>query len=83
MVNVFFRGFLDFANGFLGGRIDGLKGLAILALDELIVDEAVSTWVSLWPRPFGGEGGGETCRWIRVRGKCIDSVQVAATVVCF
>lgn len=57
MVDIFFRGFLDFANGFLGGRIDGLKGLAILALDELIVDEAASTWVSLWSRPFGGVGG--------------------------
>lgn len=44
---------MDFANGFLGGRIDGLKGLAILAFDELIVNEAKSTRVSLCSGPIG------------------------------
>lgn len=47
MVDIFFCGFVDFADGFLGGRVDGLEGLAILAFDELIVDEAAITEVSL------------------------------------
>ena len=41
VVDIFFGGFVDFADGFLGGGVDGLKSLAILSLDELVVDEAV------------------------------------------
>ena len=41
VVDIFFGGFVDCADRFLGGGIDGLKSLAILSLDELVVDEAV------------------------------------------
>lgn len=47
MVDIFFCGFVDFADGFLGGWVDGLEGLAILTFDELVVDEAAITDVSL------------------------------------
>ena len=43
VVDIFFRGFMDFADGFLGCGVDGLKGLAILAFDELVIDEAAIT----------------------------------------
>ena len=43
MVDIFFCGFMDLADWFLGGGIDGFKGFAILAFDELVVDEAAST----------------------------------------
>ena len=48
MVDIFFCGFVDFANGFFGGGVDGFEGLAILAFDELIVDEAAITRVSIY-----------------------------------
>lgn len=47
MVDIFFCSFVDFTDGFLGGGIDGLEGLAILAFDKLIVDEAAIIEVSL------------------------------------
>lgn len=40
MVDIFLSGFVDFADRFLGGWVDGLEGLAILTFDELVVDEA-------------------------------------------
>lgn len=43
MVDIFFSGFVDFADGFLGGGVDGLESLAILTFDELVVDEATIT----------------------------------------
>lgn len=42
VVDIFFCSFVDFADGFLGGGIDGFEGLAILAFDKLIVDEESS-----------------------------------------
>ena len=48
MVDVFFCGLMDCADGFLGGRIDGFESLAILAFDELVVDEAAANPVSLY-----------------------------------
>ena len=56
MVNIFFGGFVDLADGFLGGRVDGLKGIAVLAFDEFVVDEAAMTGISLRSRAFGGGG---------------------------
>lgn len=47
VVDIFFCSFVDFADGFLGGGIDGFEGLAILAFDKLIVDEAAIIEVSL------------------------------------
>ena len=47
MVNVFFRGLMDCADGFLGGRIDGFESLAILAFDEFVVDETAANSFSL------------------------------------
>ena len=47
MVNIFFCGLMNCADGFLGGRIDGLEGLAILAFDEFVVDKAAANPVSL------------------------------------
>ena len=47
MVNIFFCGFVDLADGFLGGGVDGLESLAILAFDKLVVDEAAITEVSV------------------------------------
>ena len=43
VVDIFFCGFVDFADSFLGGGVDGLESLAILTLDELVVDEAVKS----------------------------------------
>ena len=40
MVDIFFGGFVDFADGLLGGGVDGFKSLAILSLDELVVYDA-------------------------------------------
>lgn len=57
---------MDFADGFFGGGIDHLEGLAILAFDELVVDEAAISLVSLRPGTFGG--GGEISS-DKVRGK--------------
>ena len=57
MVNIFFCGFMDFADGFLGGGVDGLESLAILAFDELVVDEAAITDVSWRSGTFGGGRG--------------------------
>lgn len=48
VVDIFFCGFVDFADGLLGGWVDGLEGLAILAFDELVVDEAAITRVSIY-----------------------------------
>ena len=56
MVDIFFCGFVDLANGFLGGRVDGLKCLSILALDEFVVDETAMTRFSVRSRRFGGGG---------------------------
>ena len=42
MVDIFFCGFMDFANGLLGGGVDALESLAILTLDEFVVDEAAN-----------------------------------------
>ena len=39
MVNIFFCGFVDRANGLLRSRIDAFESFAILAFDELVVDE--------------------------------------------
>ena len=47
MVNVFFCGLMDCADGFLGGRIDGFESLAILAFDEFVVDKAAGKPFSL------------------------------------
>lgn len=46
MVDIFLCGFMDFADGFFGGWVDGLESLAILAFNELVVDEAAFTRVS-------------------------------------
>ena len=43
VVDIFFGGFVDFADSFLGGGVDALKSLAILAFDEFVVDEAVTS----------------------------------------
>lgn len=43
MVNIFLRGFMDFANRFFGGGVDDFESLAILAFDEFVVDETVIT----------------------------------------
>ena len=40
VVDVFLGGFVDGDDGLLGGGVDALEGLAILAFDELIVDES-------------------------------------------
>lgn len=56
MVDILLRGFMDFTDGFLGGGIDGLESLAILAFDELVVDEAAITDVSRRSGTFGGGG---------------------------
>ena len=58
VVNIFFCGFMYFADGFLGGRVDGLEGLAILAFDELIVDEAAIIEISGQSLRSGTFGGG-------------------------
>ncbi len=47
MVDIFFGGFVDRADGFLGGGVDCLESLAILAFNELVVDEAAIMGVSL------------------------------------
>lgn len=47
MVDILFRGFVDCADRFLGGWVDALEGLAVQAFDELVVDEAAITVVSL------------------------------------
>lgn len=47
MINVFFCGLVDCADGFLAGRIDGFESLAILAFDELVVDKAAAKGFSL------------------------------------
>ena len=54
MVDIFLCGFVDFADGFLGGGVYGLESLAVLAFDELVVNEAASTGVSSRSRTFGG-----------------------------
>ena len=54
MVDIFFCGFVDFADGFFVGRVDGLKSLSILAFDELVVDETAITRFSVRSRTFGG-----------------------------
>lgn len=61
MIDVLFCSLMDFADRFLGRRIDGFESLAILALDELIVDEAASTRVSLWPGTLGGDRDTSLC----------------------
>ena len=43
VVDIFFGGFVDCADRFLGGGVDGLESLAILSFDELVVDEAVGS----------------------------------------
>ena len=66
VVNIFFGGFVDFADRFLGGGVDGLKSLAILSLDELVVDEAVRSRSACGLELL--VGGGEI--WAdKVRGK--------------
>ena len=47
MIDVFFCGLMNCADGFLGGRIDGFESLAILAFDELVVDKAAANRFSL------------------------------------
>ena len=61
MVDVFFCGLMDMADGFLGGRIDGFEGLAILAFDELVVDEAAAKPVSWWSGVQNVLMGSATC----------------------
>ena len=61
MINIFFCRFVDRADRFLIRRVDGLKGFAIYALDELIVDEAtLSDWSAFGLHLFawGDCGGG-------------------------
>ena len=48
MVNVFFCGLMDCADGFLGGRIDGFESFAILTFDELVVDKAAANPFSMF-----------------------------------
>ena len=43
VVDIFFGGFVDFADRLLGGGVDGLESLAILSLDEFVVDETVTS----------------------------------------
>ena len=64
MVDIFFCGFMDCANGFLGGRVDGFEGLAILTFDELVVDEAVGQWSACGPERLVGVA---KCHRIRIR----------------
>lgn len=54
VVDIFLCGFVDFADGFLGGGVYGLERFTILAFDELVVDEAAITGVSSRSRTFGG-----------------------------
>lgn len=47
MVDVFLCSFVDGCDGLFIAGIDALEGLAILAFDEFIVDEAVAIIVSV------------------------------------
>ena len=75
MVDIFFCGFMDFADWFLVGRVDGLKSLSILTFDELVVDETTITRFSVRSRRFGG--GADVSKDFKVRGTCDDSAGVA------
>ena len=68
MVDIFFCGFVDFADGFFGSWVDGLEGLSILAFDELVVDE---TAINHWGQHSrsGTFGGGGKISSDKVRGK--------------
>lgn len=46
MIDIFFRGFVDGYDGFLGGGIDCLEGLAVFTFDEFVIDEAGVVMVS-------------------------------------
>ena len=61
MVNVFFRGLMDCADGFFGGRIDGFESLAILAFDEFVVNKAADNPFSLSSRMENVWVGFGTC----------------------
>lgn len=46
VVDIFLRGFVDFADGLFGARVDDFERLAILAFHELVVDEAETVVVN-------------------------------------
>jgi len=60
MVDIFLCSFVDGCDGLLGGGVDALKCLPILALDEFVVDESVAVMGELrilwWGRILGGAG---------------------------
>ena len=74
VIDIFFCGFVDLTDWFLGGGVDGLESLAILAFDKLVINKAAITGVSVRCERFGG--GGEIS-WDQVRGKADDGAGVA------
>ena len=63
-IDILLRGLVDGANDLLGRRVDDLEGLAVGALDELVVDEAAGKcqWTILGPRQMG-DANVLTDRW--------------------
>lgn len=80
MVDIFFCGFVDLADWFLVGRVDGLKSLSILTFDELVVDETAITRFSVRSRRFGG--GADMSKDLRC-GVHAMTAQGSPQVVCF
>lgn len=62
-IDILFCGLVDRADNFFGGGVDGLEGLSVNTLNELVVDEPGVNMLVLTRRKHD-------CCWLQ-RGKCI------------
>lgn len=55
-IDIFLGSFMNGDDGFLVGRIDGFKGLAVDAFDPFVVDESEPRLSAIWGWEVGGHG---------------------------